>query len=286
MGHARSAELSDGGTSHGAASPGRAGARAPAITVVEAALRRDRVLVISALTAACLLCWAWLVPVARDMYGPMHGAAAWMRTGGTDVRSAALLLAMWAVMMSGMMLPAAAPTLLLFALVVRMHDGAHLKARLCAFAAGYLAVWSAFALVATLLQQLLGAWLLLSPMMQLRSPAASGAVLLAAGIYQLTPAKRSCLNSCRTPVAFIARYYRPGNAGALRLGLIHGGYCLGCCWALMLLLFAAGVMNLLAIAAIAIFVLLERAAPFAAQGGRLSGALLIACGALLLARSL
>jgi predicted metal-binding membrane protein len=263
----------------GPQAPGAAPVRG---TTMEAVLHRDRWLVIASLAAACLLCWAWLVPLARDMYGPMNGVAAWMATGTAEPKSALLLLAMWVVMMTGMMLPSAAPTLLLFALVVRARDPAHMRSRLYALGAGYLAVWAAFSLAAALLQWLLNDLLLMSPMMQLRSPAASGAVVLAAGLYQLTPVKRTCLDSCRAPAAFIARYHRPGSSGAFRLGLIHGGYCLGCCWALMLLLFAAGVMNLVAIAAITVFVLLEKIAPFGVQGGRLSAVLLIVCGVLLL----
>jgi predicted metal-binding membrane protein len=200
------------------------------------------------------------------------------------LRLGALLFAMWTVMMAGMMLPSAAPTLLLYAMVVRSHDAAHVPRRAYSFLGGYLLVWTAFSLAATLLQLLLSALLYLSPMMQLRGHVVSGALVLVAGAYQLTPAKRSCLTACRTPAAFLARYYRPGNAAAFGLGLRHGAYCVGCCWALMLLLFVAGVMNLAAIAAIAVFVLLEKVMPLGAQGGRLSGLLLIACGALLLLR--
>ena len=253
-------------------------------TAVETLLRRERLWVLTGLAAACLMCWAWIVPMALDMYGPMHGASSWMMANMPLRRYGALLFAMWTVMMTGMMLPSAAPTLLLFTRVVRSHDAAHTPRRAYSFLGGYLLVWTAFSLVATLLQLLLGALLYLSPMMQLRSRVMSGALLLVAGAYQLTPAKRSCLTACRAPAAFLARYYRPGNGAAVSLGLRHGAYCVGCCWALMLLLFVAGVMNLAAIAAIAVFVLLEKVMPLGAQGGRLSGVLLIACGVLLLAR--
>jgi predicted metal-binding membrane protein len=167
-------------------------------------------------------------------------------------------------------------------MVVRSHDAAHVSSRACSFLSGYLLVWTAFSLAATLLQLLFGALLCLSPMMQLRGQVMSSVVVLVAGAYQLTPAKRSCLTACRAPAFFLARYYRPGNRAALNLGLRHGAYCVGCCWALMLLLFVAGVMNLAAIAAIAVFVLLEKTMPLGAQEGRLSGLLLIAGGALLL----
>ncbi len=254
------------------------------VTTLEAVLRRERLWIVAALAAACLLCWAWIAPMALDMYGPMHGASAWMMAAGEPARYAALLFAMWTVMMAGMMLPSVAPAVLLFALVVRSHDTTRVALRACAFTAGYLLVWTAFSVAITLLQLVLAALLYLSPMMELRNQVLSGAVVLAAGAYQLTPAKRSCLASCRAPVAFLARYYRPGSGAALRLGLRHGGYCLGCCWALMLLLFVAGVMNLAAIAAIAVFVLLEKIAPLRFQGGRLSGVLLILWGLWLMLR--
>jgi predicted metal-binding membrane protein len=253
-------------------------------TAVEVLLRRERLWILTGLAAACLICWAWIVPTALDMYGPMHGASAWMMVETPLLRRGTLLFAMWTVMMAGMMLPSAAPTLLLFTRVVRSHDAAHLPPRAYSFLGGYLLVWTAFSLVATLLQLLLGSLLYLSPMMQLRGQLMSGALVLVAGAYQLSPVKRSCLTACRAPAAFLARYYRPGNRAALSLGLRHGAYCVGCCWALMLLLFVAGVMNLAAIAAIAVFVLLEKVMPLGAQGGRLSGVLLIACGVWLLAR--
>ncbi|MGA9452635.1 MAG: DUF2182 domain-containing protein, partial [Verrucomicrobiia bacterium] len=117
-----------------------------------------------------------------------------------------------------------------------------------------------------------------TPMMEARGRAVGGALLMVAGLYQLTPFKRTCLESCRSPAAFIARYWKRGVAGGFRLGLAHGAYCLGCCWALMLLLFAGGVMNLWWIGALTIFVLLEKLAPLGAQGGRLSGVLMMALG--------
>jgi predicted metal-binding membrane protein len=247
-------------------------------TALESALKRTRLWVLAALVGATLMCWAWIVPMARDMYGPMNGPSAWMRGETWDLGRVLLLFGMWSVMMAGMMLPSAAPTLLLYATVVRSHESERASARTYAFAAGYLLAWVAFSAAATALQRALSALLLLSPMMELRSRVLSGALLLAAGIYQLTPTKRSCLESCRSPAAFIPRHWRPGNAGAFHMGLIHGGYCLGCCWALMLLLFVGGVMNIYVIAAITLFVLLEKTAPLGAQGGRLSGGLLMALG--------
>ncbi len=251
-------------------------------TVLELALRRDRWWILTSLAITVLLCCAWIVPMARDMYGAMDGAAQWMMRGGTGWSYAALLFAMWVVMMAGMMLPSAAPTLLLYANVVRRSAaGAATAAHVRAFAVGYLLVWGGFSLAATLTQLLLARTLLLTPMMQLRG-AAPGAVLLLAGAWQLSGWKRGCLQSCRAPAAFIAGHWRAGAGGALRMGVAHGWYCLGCCWALMLLLFAGGVMNLGLIAGLTVFVLLEKLAPVGAQGGRLSGGLLLLAGTVVL----
>jgi predicted metal-binding membrane protein len=151
------------------------------------------------------------------------------------------------------------------------------------FAAGYILVWTAFSLLATVFQRLLAHWLLLSPMMESRGWL-GGALLIVAGLYQFTPFKRTCLESCRSPAAYIAGHWKRGVAGALRLGTGHGLYCLGCCWALMLLLFVGGVMNLWWIAALTIFVLLEKLAPSGVQGGRLSGLLIMALGVSYLVR--
>ena len=217
--------------------------------------------------------------MAVDMYGGMSGLAAWMAPAQWGTRHDLLLFAMWLVMMVGMMLPSAARALLIYAAVVRRADpGSPALGRVYAFTAGYLAMWTAFSLAATIAQRALAQASLLSPMMQLRSPMLGGALLIGAGIYQLTAFKQSCLKSCQSPAAFIASHWRAGAGGAWRMGLEHGIYCLGCCWVLMLLLFVGGVMNLVCIAAITIFILLERLLPSRIQGGRLSGVLLIGAG--------
>lgn len=248
-------------------------------TALETALKHDRWLTVGAVSVVVLLCWSWIVPMAWDMYGSMTGPSAWMMTGQWDWFHLALLFAMWAVMMIGMMLPSAAPTLLLYAAVARKSEGgAHAPLRVYAFGVGYLAIWTLFSVVATVLQRVLSDLLLLSPMMELQNRAWAAALLVIAGLYQLTPLKRACLHSCRSPVQFITGHWHAGSGGAFRMGLTHGLYCLGCCWALMLLLFVGGVMNLWVIAAITLFVLLEKVAPRGAQGGRLSAALLLLLG--------
>jgi predicted metal-binding membrane protein len=246
-------------------------------------LVRDRLAVGLGLVGAIALSWLYLVPASRDMYGSMNGLSAWMMEGSWDARYVLLIFLMWAVMMVGMMLPSAAPTLLLFATVLRKSDPRSAPVgRTYAFAGGYLLAWTAFSLAATLLQWALAEMALLSPMMITGSPTLGALILVVAGIYQWTPLKRSCLTRCRSPAVFVSRHYRAGVMGALRMGASHGIYCVGCCWALMLLLFFGGVMSLTWIAAITIFVLLEKLAPLGAQGGRLSGALLLLAGFLVL----
>jgi len=248
-------------------------------TPLESLLRRDRWLIGGSLVAAIVLSWAWIVPMAFDMYGPMRGSAAWMMPSTWDMGHLALLFAMWVVMMAGMMLPSAAPAFLLYAGVIRRSpDGARTPAHVYAFAGGYLLVWTVFSLAATVLQRLLAGWLLLSPMMDAQDSKFGGALLIAAGVFQFTPMKRACLESCRSPAEFITTHWRAGVAGGFYLGVAHGLFCLGCCWALMLLLFVGGVMNLWWIAALTVFVLLEKLAPFGAQGGRFSGLPICAVG--------
>jgi predicted metal-binding membrane protein len=256
-------------------------------TTLESLLKRDRALVAAGLVGAVLLCWAWLIPMARDMYGPMTGPSAWMMADAWNGTHLLLLFGMWVAMMAGMMLPAAAPALLIYARVVRRSSEGHrARARAYAFAAGYLAIWIAFSAIATALQRLLTETLLLSPMMEPRSRAFGAALLIVAGVYQLTPFKRQCLDSCRSPLAFVTEHWHRGDAGAFRMGLEYGAFCLGCCWALMLLLFAGGVMNLYVIAMITVMVLIEKLAPLGMQSGRLSGFVLILAGVAVLLTTL
>ncbi len=235
-------------------------------------------MVLGGVIAAAGIAWAWLVIASADMYGDMDGAAAWMMVADWDARYFLLIFAMWTAMMIGMMLPTAAPTLLLYGMAMRGGAGAPVR-KVYAFAAGYLLVWSAFSLGATALQWTLSRAALLSPMMQVSSSRLGAVLLILAGVYQWTPLKQACLANCRSPVSFITAGHKRGG---LRMGLEHGLYCLGCCWVLMLLLFSGGVMNLTWIAAITLFVLLEKLAPVGIQGGRLSGLLLALSGAWLL----
>jgi predicted metal-binding membrane protein len=228
--------------------------------------------------------WTWIAVMARDMYGPMTGASAWMMTRHWDIPHLLLLWAMWAVMMTGMMLPSAAPLVLLYGAAVR-RSGPHTAAQQTyALAAGYLTAWTTFSLGATALQRALAALLLLSPMMEAVNSRVSAALLLVAGIYQWTSLKHACLRTCQSPVGFLMSRWRNGSAGAFRMGLEHGLYCVGCCWALMLLLFAGGVMNIAVIVALTAFVAFEKLTPLGRRGTQISGALMIAAGAWMLVR--
>jgi predicted metal-binding membrane protein len=253
-------------------------------TILESAVGHDRASVFLLLILLPIVCWMWIVVMARDMYGPMTGASAWMMTLTWDLPHLLLLWAMWAVMMAGMMVPSAAPVLLTYGVVVRRSAPGSAAGQIYALAAGYLTVWAAFSLGATALQRGLAALLLVSPMMKVTSPAASAALLIIAGAYQLTPLKQACLRTCRSPLALLMSRSRVGLSGAFGLGVEHGAYCVGCCWLLMLLLFAGGVMNLSVIAALTAFVAFEKLTPFGIPGARVSGVLLIAAGLWILAR--
>ena len=206
-----------------------------------------------------------------DMAMPM--ASRWT---GADV---GFLFVMWAVMMVAMMTPSAAPMVLTFLLVNRRRSAAGRPVVSSGvFFLGYVVVWTVFSIVATAAQWWMHEVAVLSPGMALVTPAASGLVLLAAGIFQWTPLKRTCLSHCRSPLAFVMGDWREGTAGAFRMGLHHGIYCVGCCWVLMALLFVVGVMNLLWVAAIGVFVMIEKIAPAGEIVGRVGGLALATAG--------
>ena len=188
--------------------------------------------------------------------------------------------AMWAVMMVGMMTASAAPMVLLFAGMHRGRGAKRTPRVVAAFGAGYLFIWTAFSGGAALAQWAMHQAAMLSPAMATSSAPLSGAILIAAGVYQLTPIKGTCLTKCRSPLGFLMSHWREGAAGALRMGIEHGTYCLGCCWALMCVLFVVGVMNLAWVAAIAVFVLVEKIGPAGALVARIAGAAVIVAGAL------
>ena len=249
---------------------------------LEQLLRRDGFIVGGSLLAMTMISWLYLVLLtARMVAGDMSlmgmgtmtmDAAMDMQHQPWSLATFSLILVMWWVMMIGMMVPSAAPMVLIFARVQRKKlPDENPGLRIALFMLGYLLLWLAFSFVATLLQWGLASAVLLSPMMVASSTDLGAAVFFTAGIYQLTPLKQACLANCRSPISFLSSHWRQGDWGAFRMGLTHGAYCVGCCWFLMGLLFFGGVMNLLWIAAIAIFVLLEKVLPYARWFSRATG---------------
>src|SRR5215813_7975075 len=261
-------------------------------TVLEAVLRRDRIVVVAALVSVISLSWIWIVlgagtgmtAIAMTLGSGMPGVAAMlMEPAPWSLGYAGLMFAMWWVMMAAMMLPSASPVLLLFARINRIQKAGGRPFILTGiFAAGYLAAWGGFSALATALQWKLEQLDLLSPMMVTTSHWLGGAILLAGGVWQLTPVKTICLRHCRSPMGFLVQSWRPGGLGAFRMGLEHGTYCLGCCWFLMGLLFFGGIMNLFWIIGLAGFVLLEKTMPMGSWIGRIVGIGLAAWGATML----
>ncbi len=242
-------------------------------------LRRQRIVIGVALFGLTALAWAYLYRLNLDMPGAALAQMALAPAPSWTVLEFVTMLVMWWVMMLGMMLPAAAPMILTFATVSRRRrDRGQAYVPTAVFAAGYLLAWGGYSLAATLVQGLLERAGLLTAMMTSASPLFGGLMFVAAGIYQLTPLKYACLAHCRSPFEFILNRWRDGAGGALRMGLGHGLYCLGCCWAVMALLFVGGVMNLLWVAALAAFVLAEKLLPVGVWMSRAGGVAMTLCG--------
>lgn len=266
-----------------------------AARTLETLLRRERLIVWSALAILTLLAWLWVfvgagtgmstIAMTTWQFPPPRPATA--MPGDWSPAYWLTMLLMWWVMMVAMMVPSAAPMILLYARVVR-HGQTRGEipgaiAPTAAFSVGYLLCWLGFSALATGMQFALERSGLVDGMMMWATDRRLTATLLiVAGIYQLSPLKKACLTQCRSPVEFLTRNWRPGRSGAFRLGILHGAYCLGCCWALMLLLFAAGIMNLVWIAGLAILVLVEKLAPFGAELTKPLAFLLILGGVALL----
>ena len=294
-----------------------AASRSPARTLnlvavafdLESVLRRDRLVVVVALVAVIVLSWAYVLAGAGmgmsafemtrmtqpvgvidstqpSMQGMSMGGTAvggTMITGTWTVGYAVVIFFMWWVMMFGMMLPSAAPLLLLFARMMRKekNKGAPYVPT-GVFALGYVIMWAAFSAIATGAQWGLEASGLLSGIMVGTSAVLGAGLLIAAGVWQLTPWKNACLRHCRSPIGFLSAHWRPGRTGAFRMGLVHGAFCLGCCWFLMALLFYGGVMNLYWIIGLALYILIEKLLPAGTRIGQLTGVVLIAWGVVLL----
>jgi predicted metal-binding membrane protein len=256
-------------------------------SLFETILRRDRTVVVAALVVVIALSWLWIalgagmgmsaIEMTRMPRDMLMTPATWTPA------YAVLMFLMWWVMMVAMMLPSAAPTLLIFARISRRESVAEGPwTPTGCFAAGYLTVWAGFSALATALQWGLEWSGLLSAMMVPTAVWLGAAILIAAGLWQVTPIKHACLRHCHSPIGFLTGHWRAGSAGAFRMGLEHGTYCLGCCWFLMALLFFGGVMNLWWIGGLAVYVLIEKVSPMGHWLSCVVGVGLIAWGAYLL----
>jgi predicted metal-binding membrane protein len=261
-------------------------------SALERVIRQDRLVVAGGLLAMTLLAWLSLWQMAADMasMGAEAERHAAMGMVMPDMRAWGMadffwLFLMWTVMMVAMMLPSAAPLILLVVGTYRRR-GNDARWFTAAFASGYLAAWVAFSAIAALAQTVLHRTALLSPSMASGSVWLAGGILVAAGVYQWLPVKTACLTHCRSPIHFLTRDWREGATGALIMGLHHGWFCVGCCWALMTLLFVIGVMNVLWVAIIAAFVLVEKLANRGALFGLFAGLLCAIWGVYVLVGSL
>jgi predicted metal-binding membrane protein len=256
---------------------------------VAAPLRRDRILVTSCIVIITAVAWAYLFHLHREMSSSMKADTMMEQMGMVmsqpwRAREVLLAFVMWAVMMTGMMIPTALPVLLLFAGAHTRRAQGRVPLAVLLFGLGYITVWLGFSACAAMAQWALHEAALLSPAMAASSRPLAGAILIAAGAYQLTPLKGGCLTQCQSPWGFLMSQWRDGAWGALRMGSRHGVFCLGCCWALMGVLFVAGIMNLVWIAVLTAFVLAEKIGPAGARVARAGGALLIVLGVILVAR--
>jgi predicted metal-binding membrane protein len=251
--------------------------------------RHDRIVIAASLALVTALAWAYLVHLDRQMASSMAEDVAMAEMGmamdvawtPTDV---AVAFGMWAVMMIGMMAGSAAPVLMLYGASSRSRGSQRPRLGVLMFALGYLLVWFGFSAAAAAVQWALHTATLLTPMMATSNARLGGAILVLAGAYQLTPWKGACLTQCRSPLGFLMTHWHDGNSGALRMGIGHGWYCLGCCWAVMCVLFVVGVMNLFWVAALTALVLLEKVGPAGARVARAAGAIMIVAGIAVAAR--
>lgn len=255
----------------------------PLKQVSDTAIRADRTAVLAGLYGMIALSWAYLIHQDWAMRHmdivdmAMPGMGAW---GAADLL---LVFVMWCIMMAAMMLPAATPMVMLFAMANRKRQAQQGPVvRTWVFVSGYLTVWTGFSALATLGQWGLHAASMLSPMMLRTPPFLGGILLIFAGIYQWTPLKHVCLAHCRSPLGFVMNHWRDGRRGAFLMGFHHGLYCLGCCWLLMTILFVTGAMNLVWIAALCAVVILEKTIPGGLWIARGAGLMFLAWGSWLL----
>ena len=248
-------------------------------SLARSAQRQDRVVILAGLAALAIPAWYYTIRGAWDMYHMAQAPNMWMPHGGPwSLTEFWLLFAMWAVMMAAMMLPSITPLTLTFASASRGCDECQPYAATTWFVSGYLVAWTLFSAVATVAQYALHQASILSPMMTSRSPVFGAVLLCVAGVFQLAPWKHVCLGHCRSSNDMVRGCIKPGHETAFRMGFEHGVCCMGCCWALMALLFVTGVMDLTWVTALATLVLLERLMPGGPWLARISGVGFLAWG--------
>jgi predicted metal-binding membrane protein len=257
-------------------------------STVAAVPRRDRFFIWICIFLVTALAWAYLVHLGHQMSSSMAHDSMMAEMGMTmdmpwTAADVFFTFTMWAVMMVGMMTGTAAPVLLLFAGAHAARGTRGMPPAVMMFGLGYIVVWVAFSAGAALAQWVLHQTAMLTPAMAASNGRLAGGILVVAGAYQLTPVKGACLTRCRSPLGFLMTHWRAGASGALQMGLRHGLYCLGCCWLLMCLLFVVGVMNLVWVAALTAFVLVEKIGPSGLIVARVAGAIMIAAGILVVA---
>ncbi len=244
---------------------------------------RDRLFLWGGLFASTALAWLYLIrmPMAAADLPGLPGRLLGLLT--PQVADFSLTFMMWTVMMVAMMVPSASPMIAMYARIARSRGEVHWYA-VCSFTGAYIVVWTLFSVAATL-----GEWALQHAALlrsDLTTPPLAGAIVLAAaGIFQLTPLKSACLGKCRAPMGFFLTEWRGGVAGAFIMGLKHGALCVGCCWALMALLFVMGVMNLVWIAVLSAFVLIEKATPYGSAVARTGGVAMVIAAVVLAVRA-
>jgi predicted metal-binding membrane protein len=252
--------------------------------------RRDRIVISSCLVLLTALAWAYLIYLDRDMSAMMEHDRMMAEMGMTmdmpwKTADVLLAFAMWAVMMVGMMTMTASPVLLLFAGAHAGRAKGGVALAVLTFALGYIAVWLGFSACAAVAQWALHKAVLLSSTMATSSTRLAGAILIGAGAYQLTPLKGRCLAQCRSPLGFLMSNWHDGVSGAFRMGFRHGAFCLGCCWALMAVLFVVGVMNLAWVGVLTVFILVEKIGSTGVRVARVGGSIMIAFGVIVVSRS-
>ena len=243
---------------------------------VESVQRHDHAFVVAGLVGVSLVAWAYLISGVESFHGAEVGLPS---TELWTPRDFALVFLMWSIMMVAMMVPSASPMVVTYAAIRRkQHPDERAFGACVAFLLGYVILWTSFSALATLAQWGLQHAALISAAGASTNAIFAGALLLVAGVFQWTPWKQACLTHCRSPFLFIMTSWRDGTRGAFTMGLEHGVFCLGCCWALMALMFFAGVMNIFWLVALSLFVLVEKVVPAGDLLGRLAGAGMIGWG--------